>query len=119
MLTGVEISAQFTALYGFLLFPACGVAYGIITYQKTKRVFLPNLIFFVVIMLFLVILIYGLPLLSSIGFPAGREYISLRSSMRKSPIIGLATAISVIFATPISFVAALITKASDNERTET
>lgn len=110
LLTGFNIAVQFSALYGYLLFPACGVAYGIITYQKTKRVFIPSLIFFVVTMLFSVFLTYGFPLLSDSDILAGREYIGLRNSIRNSPIIGLATAISVIFATPISFVAALITK---------
>ncbi|MGN0557124.1 MAG: hypothetical protein ACI4IV_04675, partial [Acutalibacteraceae bacterium] len=44
----------FTAFYGYFLFPLFFIVFGVLSYQKTKQTILPNTIYFLICLLFLI-----------------------------------------------------------------
>lgn len=94
---------EFTAIYGYLLFPIFSIACGRVSYQKTKQVILPNFLYFSLCLLFCLVF-------TSIGLMFANDIDSLmlspsvRRAFETMPIIGLCTTISVVFSFFISVI---------------
>ena len=100
---------KFTALYGYLLFPLFSIVCGLVSYKKTKQVILPNTLYFVCCLLFLIAF-------TGVGMLFQNDYYDLilsptfRRALYTMPIIGFCTMISIVFSVGISIITSLIAK---------
>ena len=103
----------FTAFYSYALFPMFSLIYGRFSYQKTKKVVFPNILYFLFCMTFIIIFIN-----------IGASYVStstsavLQQSKLAVGVIGVITAVSIIISSLMSIMTSIIIK-SVNRKTKT
>ena len=95
----------FTALYGYGLFPVFSLIYGYFSYKKTKKIILPNILYFLFCITFIILFI-----------KIGSAYINtsasviLQQSKLAIGVIGIVAAISIIVSSIMSIMTAIIIK---------
>lgn len=106
-------NTMFTAFYGYGLFPVFSLIYGWFTYKKTKKILLPNILYLLFCMTFIVLFI-------NIGtyFATTHIYVVLQLPKLTFGVLGICTAISIIISSLMSIMTSIITK-SDNRNTKT
>lgn len=98
-------NTMFTAFYGYGLFPIFSLIYGGFSYRKTKKIVLPNILYVLFCMTFILLFI-------NIGasYASTSTYVVLQQSKLVFGVLGICTAISIIISSLISIMTSIITK---------
>ncbi len=95
----------FTAFYGYGLFPVFSLIYGRFSYIKTKKVLLPNILYVLFCMTFIIIFI------TICGtYVSTSTNVALQELKLAVGVVGLATAISIIISSLMSIMTSIIIK---------
>lgn len=97
---------KFTAVYGYLLFPIFSIVYGVVSYKKTKRVVLTNLLYFLFCFLFVILFTCVGAFFQDYRWVASPD---IQRALDTMPIIGVCTSVSVIVSGVLSIVVSFIT----------
>ncbi len=97
--------------YGYFLFPIFAIIHGVVSYKTTKRLFLPNIVYFLYCFLFIIIFTV-IGMLFENNHHLLRSFPALERALEVMPLIGFVTTISVAFSGVISIAASLIAKLS-------
>ena len=107
-----------SALYCFLLFPVCGIAYAILSYRKTSRVCIPHLIYLFGTLAGMLILLLLTGLFATVAIDASITAKRICRLMERTFYVCLLSTISTVASWLISLTTALIVKLSNRGNDE-